>query len=105
MSNPIQSMPTPTGEFQAHFGGPPGSTDLTAECKKWEKLCGELLAERESLRAEMATVQREHDHYLKIVYHFMGKDHQPPAFTKEEALACVGQRRRLRISSPNWNAK
>ena len=30
MSNPIQSMPTPTGEFQTHFGSRPGSPDVAA---------------------------------------------------------------------------
>jgi hypothetical protein len=34
MSNPTQSVPTPTGEFQAHFDGPPGSADVAAVCKK-----------------------------------------------------------------------
>jgi hypothetical protein len=53
MSSPIQSIPTPVGEFQAHFGAPPGTQDAKADCEKWERLCGELLAERERLRAEL----------------------------------------------------
>ncbi len=86
MSNPIQSMPTPTGEFQAHFGGPPGSTDVAAECKKWEKLCGELLAERQELRAELAKAQTERDQHLKSLYHLLCKDYICP-YTREELFA------------------
>jgi hypothetical protein len=76
MSNPIQSIPTPTGEFQAHFGGPPGSSDFAAECKKWEKLCGELLVEREKLRAELANLQGEHDACRSSLLHLAWKDYK-----------------------------
>ncbi len=74
MSNPIHAIATPTGEFQAHFGGPPGTADVAAECKKWEKLCGELLAEREKLRAEMAQMRREYDACKKSLFHLAFKD-------------------------------
>jgi hypothetical protein len=86
MSNPIQSVPTPTGEFQAHFGGPPGSSDLAADCKKWENLCGELLAERQRLREDLAKTQSEREQYLKSLYHLLCKDYVCP-YTKEELFA------------------
>ena len=76
MSNPIQSVPTPTGEFQAHFGGPPGSADLAADCKKWENLCGELLAEREKLRADLAELQRMYDACSKTLFRLKCKDYK-----------------------------
>jgi hypothetical protein len=53
MSIPIQSNPTPVGAYQAYFGALPDGQDKKAECEKWERLCGELLAERERLRAEL----------------------------------------------------
>jgi hypothetical protein len=90
MSNPIQSTPTPTGEFQAHFGIPPGSSDTAAACKNWEKLCGELLAEREKLRGELVQMQREYDACRQSLFQMKCKDYTPPDFTKEqtaEALA------------------
>jgi hypothetical protein len=67
MADPVQNVPTPIGEYQAHFGGPPGDTDAVAECKKWEKLCGELLVERERLRSELAKTQTERDQYFKAL--------------------------------------
>jgi hypothetical protein len=39
--------------FQAQFGSPPGSQDAKTECANWERLCDELLADRERLRAEL----------------------------------------------------
>jgi hypothetical protein len=77
MSNPSQSMPTPSGEFQAHFGGPPGSSDVAADCKKWENLCGELLAEREKLRDEFTQMQREYDACRLTLFHQWCKDYKP----------------------------
>ena len=88
MSNPIQSMPTPTGEFQARFGGPPGSSGLAADCKNWENLCGELLADRHKLREELARSQRERDQYLKSLYHLLCKDYKPD-FDRETAFAHI----------------
>jgi|ERR1017187_9844225 hypothetical protein len=89
MANPFQSIPTPVGEFQAHFGGPPGSSDLAAECKKWEKLCGELLAEREKLREELAQMGRMYDACAKSLFHLKCKDYSPPDFTEEETAAAL----------------
>jgi hypothetical protein len=77
MSNPTQSVPTPTAEFQAHFGGPPGSSDLAAECKKWENFCGELLAEREKLRGELAQMQREYEACRQALFHELCKNYKP----------------------------
>ncbi len=50
MSDTMQTPPTPASVFQAHFGAPPGAQDPRADCEKWERLCGELLAERAKLR-------------------------------------------------------
>ena len=86
MSDSLSSVPTPTGEFQAHFGGPPGSRDAAAECKKWEKLCGELLQEREKLRAELAHAQRERDAFQTAVMRLECENYQSP-LTKEELFA------------------
>jgi hypothetical protein len=91
MSNPIQSLPTPTGEFQAHFGGPPGSTDAVAECKKWEKLCAELLADREKLREELALTTRLYEACSKSLAQLQFKDYEPPEITNEQALACLAE--------------
>jgi hypothetical protein len=59
MSTAIQSIPTAIGVFEAHFGAPPGSQDPKAECEKWQRLCGELLAERARLRAELEQLRLE----------------------------------------------
>ena len=91
MSNPIQSMPTPIGEFQAHFGDAPGSTDAIAERKKWEKLCAELLAERENLREELAQLGRMYDACAKSLYQLKFKDYTPPVITDEQALAYLNE--------------
>ena len=88
MSNPVPPLQTPTGEFQAHFGSPPGSPDLTAECKKWETLCAELLAERQKAREELAKTQQERDQYLKSLYHVLRKDYKPD-FDQEIAFAHI----------------
>ncbi len=53
MSDTMQSPHTPASMFQAHFGAPPGAQDPRADCEKWERLCGELLAERARLREEL----------------------------------------------------
>jgi hypothetical protein len=86
MSNPIHSMPTPSGEFATHFGAPPGSSDTAADCKNWEKLCGELLAEREKLRAELTKLHHECKSYKRSLIHLMSKDFDP-SFDKELAFA------------------
>jgi predicted nuclease with TOPRIM domain len=92
MSDSVQSLRTPTAEFQAHFGGLPGSSDLAAECKKWENLCGDLLAERQKLREELAQMQREYDACRKTLFHLKCKDYTPPEITDKEALAYVDLR-------------
>lgn len=91
MSNPGQSVPTPTGEFQAHFGGAPGSSDLAAECKKWENLCGKLLAEREKMRTEAAQMRQEFDLCKKSLYYLVFKD-ETPDFDLEVALSHIGDK-------------
>ena len=80
------STPSPVGEFQAHFGTPPGAMDAVAECKKWEKLCAELLADRQRLSEELAKTQTERDAYQKNLYHLLCKDYQPD-FDREIAFA------------------
>jgi hypothetical protein len=102
MSNPIQSLPTPTGEFQAHFGGPPGASDAKAECKKWETLCGELLAERQKLRDEYAQLKRKYDACTKALCELKFKDYDPPVITDEEALACLDQNPTLDEIIQEW---
>ena len=84
MATPIQTAPTPIGEFQSHFGSPPGSSDTAGECKKWERLCAELLAEREKLRQDLAEARTERDDYLRAVYALLRKEDTPPDFTREE---------------------
>ena len=79
MSIPMQSIPTAVGAFQAHFGAPPGGQDAKAECEKWERLCGELLAERERLRAAL---EKER---LDRIWHEYG----PTTLTMEEVYAQV----------------
>jgi hypothetical protein len=53
MSDTMQTPPTPASVFHAYFGAPPGAQDSRADCEKWERLCGELLAERARLRDEL----------------------------------------------------
>ena len=49
----LNTSPTAVGVFQAQYGAPPGSQDAKAECEKWQRLCDELLAERQRLRSEL----------------------------------------------------
>ena len=87
MSDVIQTNPTPVGEFQAHFGSPPGAQDPKAECEKWERLCAELLAEREQLRAELARAQAEQE---KAVLRVMFAEFESmPKLTMAEIYAQV----------------
>ncbi len=53
MPGTMQPNLTAVGVFQAHFGALPGSQDARAECERWERLCEQLLADRERLRAEL----------------------------------------------------
>src|SRR5262245_57822220 len=59
MSTASPPAPTTISIYQAHFGTPPGSQDPKAECERWERLCAELLAERERLRTELDNVRLE----------------------------------------------
>lgn len=45
--------------FKAHFGASPGEHDAKVECEKWQRLCDELLAERERLRAQLERARLE----------------------------------------------
>ena len=95
MSNPIQAIPTPTGECQAHFGAPPGSPDPSADCQKWENLCGELLAEREELRAELLQMRRDYDVCRKSLFHMICRDYKPD-FDEKIGFAHVDDKPTLR---------
>ena len=94
MSAPTMSGPSASGEFQLQFGSPPGSPDVVAECKKWERLCADLLAERETLRAELARVHEECETYRRSLFHHFAKDYQPTFTEKErdEAILRVNDR-------------
>lgn len=93
MSDAVVPNVTPAGEFQAHFGGPPSTSDPAAECKQWEKLCADLLAERQKLREELAQMRWEYDACRKTLFHLKCKDYTPPpTITNEEALAYVDEK-------------
>ena len=64
-----------------------GTSDLAAECKKWEQRCAQMIEERERLRAELAKTQAECDLYRKSLFHQLCKDYSPPNVTREEVLA------------------
>lgn len=98
MSTPMQTPPSARGELQSHFGTPPGSPDLAAECKRWENLCAELLAEREKLRAELALAERQVELNWEARFHEWAKDYEPD-FTAEdvaEAMARIHEKPTLR---------
>jgi hypothetical protein len=59
MSSPMQSNGIAAIEFQTHFGAPPGSPDVRSDCEKWERLCAQLLQERERLLAELARTRAQ----------------------------------------------
>ena len=90
MSTPIPSIPTTTGEFQAHFGGPPNGNDVSADCKKWEQLCGELLCEREKLRAELRETSRQLEACAQTLFRMQCKDYKP-TFTKADVDAAFAK--------------
>jgi len=85
MSNSIQHPVTPVGEFQAHFGATPGTLDAKAECEKWQRLCAELLAERDRLRAELAKEQAAHERTVLT----MMRDEVDPNLTMEAIYASI----------------
>ena len=67
------------------------TSDLAAECKKWEQRCAQMIEERERLRAELAKMKAECELYRKSLFRQMCKEYTPPNFTKEEMLAFVDQ--------------
>ena len=73
------------GEFQAHFGAPPGGKDARSDCEKWQRLCEELLAERERLRAQLANEKASRE---KAVLDAICKDYTLP-LTMEQVYALV----------------
>ncbi len=85
MSNSIQPPATPLDEFQAHFGAAPGTLDAKAECEKWQRLCAELLAERDKLRAALADEQAAHERTVLT----MMRDEVDPNLTMEEIYASI----------------
>ena len=90
MANPIETISTPTGEYQAHFGSFPGSSDAVTECKKWQDLCADLLAERDTLRAALAQVTKEYDACKKTLLRLHCSDYQP-TFTKADVDAAIAK--------------
>jgi hypothetical protein len=78
MSNTIHPNFTAMSIFQAYFGAPPGSQDSKIECENWQRLCDELLADRERLRAELEKARLD-----KICKDFK------PTFTMEEVYSQV----------------
>ena len=81
----MQTIPTAVGAFQAQFGAPPGSQDAQAECDKWQRLCAELLLERERLRTALAKEQLLHE---RAVLRLMCMEVQPN-LTMEQVYAQV----------------
>jgi hypothetical protein len=90
MSSPLVTPTTPSAEFQAHFGAPPGLQDARHECEKWERLCAALLEERSRLQAELAKATAKHDADLKALCAFLCKE---PKFdlTMDQVYAQVEQ--------------
>jgi hypothetical protein len=91
MSSPTDSIPTPVTEFQSSIGMPPGGTDARAECKQWERVCGELIAQREQLRTELVRVQAERDAYFKAWWKLECSTYQSP-YTKDELFSFLDQK-------------
>src|ERR1043165_7218970 len=83
----LNTNPTAIGTYQAQFGAPPGSQDAKAECEKWQRLCEELVAEREKLRVELAKAKAEQE---KIALRMMFQEFiSMPKLTMEEIYARV----------------
>ena len=91
MSSPTESVPTPISEFQSSIGATPGNADAKAECKQWEHVCGELIAQREQLRAELARVTAERDAYFKAWWQLECSNYQSP-YTKDELFSFLDQK-------------
>ncbi|HZZ79081.1 MAG TPA: hypothetical protein VFE62_11210 [Gemmataceae bacterium] len=85
MSSPIDAMSTPFVEYQNHFGAAPGSQDARAECEKWQRLCAELIAERDQLRIKLA---QERDAHEKTVLTML-RDSVDPNLTMEQIWADI----------------
>lgn len=64
MSNPVQLNSSPVAEFQTQFGTVPGTLDARAECEKWQRLCTDLMAERDLLRTQLAKERAAHERTL-----------------------------------------
>ena len=73
------------GEFQTLFGAPPGTLDPKAECEKWQRLCAELLADRERLRAQLARERAAHE---RTVLESMRAEIDP-SLTMEQVIAQI----------------
>ena len=59
MSENIQANGAASTFFQKQFGSAPGGEDPKAECEKWQRLCGDLLAERARLKEEVENLRLE----------------------------------------------
>jgi hypothetical protein len=86
MSN--QTPVSPSAEFQAHFGAPPGSHSARDECEQWQRLCTALLEERARLRDELAAAKAENDANTKALYTLLCKDFKF-SLTMDEVYAQV----------------
>ena len=91
MSNPSETFPTPISEFQAHFGAPPGALDAKAECEKWQRLCAELIVQRQRLREELAKAQADRDASVKAWLRLECENFESP-YTREELFSFLDQR-------------
>ena len=60
MSDSTNTVSTPKSEFLALFGTPPCTQPAELECKMWEQLCGELLAERDTVRKELLKLREQY---------------------------------------------
>ena len=56
------------------------------ELVRWQRLCKELVEERDRLRAELAETRQERDYFLDVVYDLTGKEF---SFSKEEVFSQV----------------
>jgi hypothetical protein len=92
----LMNGPTPAGEFQSHFGGTPGASDPASECKKWETLCGTLLAERESLRAELAKSQADCLQFRNALLQRFRAEFKPDDFDEAVGFAHLKDKPTLR---------
>lgn len=85
MSIPVQDFSAALAQFQSQFGGPPGGPDPKAECEKWQRLCAELLAERDRLQTELAKERAAHERTVLT----MMRDEVDPSLTREQIYAGI----------------